>query len=1130
MALPTRPAPLLQHPSKVNTPPRTEGSLTAPRHGGRPGGVAATEDALAGPDRGSEPVLLYVLLFVVLVAGALVLRENLVWQTGPTAHTVMESISTVLAALIGGLALVRYYSRKQATFLLIGTGFLGAAILNLNHALITSEVLWEALAARHPGVDGSTLFAWSWTAERVFLSLFLFGSLLAWRHEVRTEDDDADEAINEASVYGSAFVLTLLNLLFFENVPLSSLTFPGRIITRPGEFLPALFFLLAFLGFLGKRSWRRDVFDHWLLVSLLVSVMVHAGFMAFSYQRFDAMYDAAHLLKIVSHVAILTGLLSSVYVTFRREGQVLDALTRSNAALAREIAERARTEDAAKESNQRLQDFLDNANDLIQSVTRDGRILYVNSSWKRVLGYDDEDLARLDLFDIVKTEQRKPLREEFERVLNGEPPRRFNVEYIADDGRTVILSGSAQAQLVNGEAVATQGILRDVTEQRMAERQLAESRANLGALVENTGDSIWSVDRAHRLITFNSAFALAMEARTGREPAVGQSPEELFPEENLAWYQALFERTLAGERHVALRTDEVDGQLRYFELYANPIQSLEGVSGAVFFGKDVTPRVRAEEALRVAKDEAEAANKAKSHFLANMSHELRTPLNSVIGFTNILLKNKDGRLNEKDVGFLERVLSNGKHLLALINEVLDLAKVEAGRMELIIEDVDLADLCVETVQQLEGQAKAKEGTVRLLMEVPSEVATVQTDSAKLKQVIINLVGNALKFTEDGSVTVRLETAPDGITPTAIAVVDTGIGIPEDRLEAIFQAFQQAEAGTSRKYGGTGLGLALSRSICLLMGYDLIVESTVGKGSVFRIVLGERAGKPVREDGGEAPPATTDDFADADAGRDGSGLPIVPRSGAMSGFKVLVVDDEKDSRVLAQHYLEEFGCTVLTASGGEEGLAGAREHKPDLITLDLLMPGLSGWETLKRLKADPDLRSIPVVIISVVAGEGRGRLLGAVDLITKPFERDDLLRVVWRHLMRRTGGRLLLVAEPGEVRDGVIRFLRGKGIEVLTTADGLEALEELRLEVPDAMVLDGSSRSVGAVRLLTRIRDDRAHQGLPVVAWAGSSVSAEERSALESLATVVVPEDEVLERLGSVLAKIFPSYEIEEANR
>ena len=178
-----------------------------------------------------------------------------------------------------------------------------------------------------------------------------------------------------------------------------------------------------------------------------------------------------------------------------------------------------------------------------------------------------------------------------------------------------------------------------------------------------------------------------------------------------------------------MRSDYVDGRLRYFELYANPIHSMEGVSGAVFFGKDVTQRGRAEEALQMAKDEAEAANKAKSDFLASMSHELRTPLNSVIGFTNVLRKNKDGRLDEKDLGFLNRVLSNGKHLLALINEVLDLSKVEAGRMELIIEEVDLAHLCVETVQQLEGQARAKDGAVRLQADMPDDVAPVVAGGA-----------------------------------------------------------------------------------------------------------------------------------------------------------------------------------------------------------------------------------------------------------------------------------------------------------------------------------------------------------------------------------------------------------------
>jgi PAS domain S-box-containing protein len=583
-----------------------------------------------------------------------------------------------------------------------------------------------------------------------------------------------------------------------------------------------------------------------MLVSLLIAALAHGAFMAFSEQRYDAMFDAAHLLKVASYAAIMAGLLSSVYETFRSEAEMLSALTASHSRLAHEIEVRSRTEQAAKESSARLQEFLDNANDVIQSVGSDGRFLYVNSSWKRILGYSDEDLERLTLIDIVHPAQRTKVQRELERTLDGGRPVRCDVDCVAADGRVVMLSGSMQAQQVGGRTVSAQSIFRDVTEQRLAQRELDASRRNLTALVENTGDSIWSVDREHRLITLNSAFALAMEARTGSEPQVGQLPAQVFPPEDVEWYAELYDRALTGERHIALRTDHVDGQFRHFELYANPIHSLDGVSGAVIFGKDVTPRVRAEEALVVAKNEAEAANKAKSGFLANMSHELRTPLNSVIGFTNILLKNKDQRLTDKDLGFLQRVLTNGKHLLALINEVLDLAKVEAGRMELIIEDVDLAHLCVETVQQLEGQAKTKEGAIVLHAEVPDAVASVKTDSAKLRQVIINLVGNALKFTEQGSVTVRLDLAPDGKTPTAIAVLDTGIGIPRDRLEAIFEAFQQADAGTSRKYGGTGLGLALSRSICQLMGYDLIVESELGKGSTFKIVMGERAARPVKE--------------------------------------------------------------------------------------------------------------------------------------------------------------------------------------------------------------------------------------------------------------------------------------------
>ncbi len=1142
-------------PDPVSAPaPSTEGSRV-------PSVVA--EEGYPGPDRSKEHAALYLVLLVVLVGGAVLLRRPFVflnWSTAPSVHTLFEAIATVLALIIGGLALVRFYSRKQITFLFIGCGFLGAAILNLNHALATSDFFLNARVEVNPEIRPGDVFAWTWTAERVFLSIFLFVSLLLWRQEVRA--GRSGEGISEGSVYSTALVLTLAYLLLFEySVPTVAITRPFRALARPAEFIPAAFFLLAFIGFVRKGTWRRDPFEHWLLVSLLISTLAHAAFMAFSEQRFDSMFDAAHLLKIASYVAILAGLLSSVYETFQREAHALDALTHSNEALAHEIEVRAHTEQAVKESSRRLQEFLDNANDLIQSVAADGRILYVNSSWKRVLGYSDEELERLTLFEIVHPAHRARLEREFRRILDGSAPGRFEVDYVAADGRVVMLSGSVQAQESGGRTVATQSILRDVTEQRLAERQLDESQRNLEALVENTGDSIWSVDRDHKLITLNSAFALAMEARTGHEPKVGQSPQEVFPPEDAGWYEEMYDRTLRGERHIALRTDQVDGQHRYFELYANPIQALEGVAGAVFFGKDVTERVRAQEALAVAKDEAEAANKAKSDFLANMSHELRTPLNSVIGFTNILLKNKDERLNDKDIGFLQRVLSNGKHLLALINEVLDLAKVEAGRMELIIEDIDLADLCVETVQQLEGQAKTKDGKVALLADVPEEVAHVETDSAKLKQVIINLVGNALKFTHEGSVTVKLELASDGRTPVAISVIDTGIGIPADRLEAIFEAFQQAEAGTSRKYGGTGLGLALSRSICLLMGYDLIVESEEGKGSTFKIVLGERAGKPVREpetedertpadwgaseqragggsggtkqaeairpgtEPGEATPGADGDGARADA-EAAEGEEIAP-SPMLRDFKVLVVDDEKDSRVLIEHFLEEFGCGVVSAANGEEGIALAREHKPDLITLDLIMPGLSGWEVLKRLKADPELRHIPVVVVSVVAGEGRGSLLGAVDLVTKPFEREDLLRVLWRHLGRKQGGRILLITDEPQLQDGLRRFLSARGLQAVMRERGANPLDVMAAEAPDAVMLDLSTADVDGIALLRKLRMSRLYGGLPLFAVTEDDPQADLRNTLNELHAVIVPRSEPVAALDEVLGVLFPIAESTE---
>ncbi|MFP3948010.1 MAG: PAS domain S-box protein, partial [Longimicrobiales bacterium] len=791
------------------------------------GGSRPDLDRLMGRDRTPQRATVYWVLLLVLAAGPFVLRDS-PWRSGPNLHTVIETASTVLAFMAGALALVRFYSKKRSTYLFIGTGFLGTAILEAYHASISSGFFAGQLPQQLVDVT-----AWSWIGARLFLALFLFVSWLSWR---RADWAGGAEGEEEGSVYLTTVLLTGLILGFVAFVPTRPAYYPDFFIHRPADLLPGIFFSLALGGYLWKGAWRRDPFEHWLVIALIVSAVAQIGYMPFSLEPNDWAYDAAHLLKVVSYGAVLTGILISVYVTFRREERALEQIQSTNDALAREVAVRRKAERVLQENEERLRDFLDNANDLIQTTAPDGEIRYVNRAWARTLGYSEEEATGRSMWDFVTPSARSAARRAFGRVLEGEPASGIEVEFVAADGRVVVCSGSSNCRFENGVPVTIRSIFRDVTEQRRVEREMAAAQANVEALVESTGDTIWSVDEKHRLIEFNTAFALSQEARTGREPQKGDHPAQIFRPDEVAWYRDQYDQALSGERFSVLRTEEFQGQTKNYEYFFNPIVEDRGIAGVVAFGRDVTRRILAEEALRLAKEEAEAANRAKTQFLANMSHELRTPLNSVIGFTNILLKNQGGNLADKQITFLERVLSNGRHLLTLINEVLDLAKVESGRMELEIEEVSLDKLVRDTLGQLEGQVRASKGDkVKLRPEIPERTAPLETDRAKLKQVIINLVGNALRFTEEGEVAVIVEASADG-TAQAIHVQDTGIGIPEDRLEAIFEAFQQADSSTSRRYGGTGLGLTISRSICQMLGYELDVGSEVGVGSTFTIRL------------------------------------------------------------------------------------------------------------------------------------------------------------------------------------------------------------------------------------------------------------------------------------------------------
>jgi signal transduction histidine kinase/ActR/RegA family two-component response regulator len=392
----------------------------------------------------------------------------------------------------------------------------------------------------------------------------------------------------------------------------------------------------------------------------------------------------------------------------------------------------------------------------------------------------------------------------------------------------------------------------------------------------------------------------------------------------------------------------------------------------------ITHRKRTQEELLKAKDAAEDASRAKSAFLANMSHELRTPLNAIIGYSEILEEETRASGPEQNLYDLQRIKAAGKHLLALINDVLDLSKIEAGKMSLHLETCALAPLIDEIITTLEPAAQQNGN--RLVVTLPDDVGDMNVDVTKLRQILFNLLSNACKFTEQGTVTLdvarqRLATGERLV----FRVGDTGIGMTPDQQRHLFQYFSQAESSTSRKYGGTGLGLAISLRFTRMMGGNITAVSEAGTGSVFTLELPS-----------EVPFEAPEPLPSAAAPE------AVPAPVAEGRATVLVIDDDPDVRDLMTRYFDRSGYEVLCAADGCEGLQLARQHRPAIISLDIVMPYMNGWEVLTQLKSSPDLSDIPVIVLTMVDGEAMGVAGGASGVLRKPIDRNRLTALIHKY--------------------------------------------------------------------------------------------------------------------------------------
>lgn len=497
-----------------------------------------------------------------------------------------------------------------------------------------------------------------------------------------------------------------------------------------------------------------------------------------------------------------------------------------------------------------------------------------------------------------------------------------------------------------------------------------------------------------------------------------------------------------------------------------------------------------------AQNAAESANRTKSTFLANMSHELRTPMNAIIGYSEMLIEEAEDLNQPEFIPDLQKIRSAGKHLLALINDILDLSKIEAGKMSVFVEDISLNTMVDDIVATISPLIQ-KRGN-RLILDMPSDIGSIRADLTKVRQTLFNLLSNASKFTEKGVITLAMKRNQNeqGMERIQMRVSDTGIGMTPEQLGKLFQAFTQADASTTRKYGGTGLGLIISRKFCQIMGGDISVESTAGQGSTFTVDL----------------PVKVQDLVEAPA----------PASVSVTARRVLVIDDDSDATELMTRKLEKSGFQVITANSGIKGLEMAHSEHPDAITLDVMMPGMDGWSVLTALKADPETASIPVIMVTMLQDQQMGFALGADDYITKPVETAKLRQVLLRHI-HVDDAQILVVEDDVSNREMLVRMLTKEGFSVVEAENGSHALEQLAIAKPSLILLDLMMPVMDGFEFLKILRETPEVSRIPVIIVTARDLSDIDRVRLNGSVQDVIQKgamdrDKLLAEVANMLSQ------------
>lgn len=628
-----------------------------------------------------------------------------------------------------------------------------------------------------------------------------------------------------------------------------------------------------------------------------------------------------------------------------------------------------------------------------------------------------------------------------------------------------------------------QQLQTEINERKLIEVALERLSRQNQLILESAGEGIFGLDLEGQIVFVNPAAANMLGYKA--EELIGENQHNIIQHTKINGDPySVGESPISialREAHSCHRDDEVfwrkNNTYFFVEYMITPIVEQNKVTGAVITFRDITERKQAEAALQEAKETAEqaqataeAANLSKSQFLANMSHELRTPLNAIIGYSEMLKEEAEDCGPEDFIPDLQRIHAAGKHLLGLINDVLDLSKIEAGKMELHLETFDLTTFFDEVISTVQPLMETKDNLLEINCNQP--LGKMHADLTKLRQILLNLLSNAAKFTEKGLVCVEVSLEnQNGQDWVRFCITDDGIGMTHEQQKKLFRPFTQADSSTTRKYGGTGLGLAITKEFIEMMGGSINLVSEFGLGSMFTLLI----------------PATVVSesvIQQAEMLLEGDGI-------------ILVIDDDSVVRELFKTDLTRLGYAVAVAASGKEGLKLANKLRPDAILLDINMPGIDGWSVLSTLKRDPLLADIPVIITSIEEQQARGYALGATDYLVKPVHQEQLVTILNKYQIGDESQNLVMIVEDDTlIREMMANMLKSEGWRVFKAENGKVALEHLDNKKPALILLDLMMPVMNGFEFVTRLRQNEKWHSIPVVVLTSTHLSAEEQARLQ----------------------------------